>query len=978
MPQLKALGGLRLEPSLFTQPKPLLLLSYLSLEGAQVRRHLAELFWGDGNRMKSLSMTFTRLRQGAGEIVAADNKRAWTTLTSDVKELLAALDKSDWKKATELYTGAFVEGVVLDDWSSELEEWVYTTREYLAERVQYALLNLAEDAAKAGDFLAATHYAERAYTLPGLAGHEVTTLKRLYTLLCAGSSALAPDVRKEAESYGLSLTLTTEAARVLFESVSTTRTRALPMRGTSFVGRDLELTELASLLARPACQLVTVLGVAGLGKTRLAVQFAFEQQALGVYADGVYFVALESLTKSSDFLGYLAQQLGVKQGEQEPLEQLEELLQNKHALLILDNFEHLIDAAPQFSNLLQRCPNVKTLVTSRERLNLEEEHSLTLSGLRFPQTLSGEDVSTFDALQLFEQRAKQLSTDFELTPELSHVISICQLVEGSPLGIELAAGWIRLMPCAEIAGEIGKNLDFLASTTRNTPDRHRSIRATFEYSWRLLSAQEQEVFSKLAVFRGGFRREAASEVAGATIPLLASFVDKSLLRVLPNGRYDQHPLIYQYAREKLQERSSMKGIEARHLSYYLNLVQAQEEAVQSGRQEDALRVFHEEWQNCQVIPESILESGDEAMVLRWVELVDSYYDVRGAYTEALAFLTRAEEVVKDNAPLLGRVLLEKGYALLWLGEAHPARENVLQGLTLIPETQKRWRARGLNSLGFASNVLGEFDRALTEWQEALALARETNYTIYEAHITGNLGINETERGNFLAAESYHKESLRLYQELGAINGYSREHLYLALTYYMMGELVKAKTAAEEGLKLAKTIDYTLFIPYALGTLGLIEATLGNLEAALSHNREALRLNRETDDKDTQAKLLRGLALVESALGHLDVAATYAEEALGLARQIASDSSLAGALLVRGELFTKHHRYDTAAKILSLVARHPATLSYERKLAEECMVELEAHLSYSALKAARAFAEAATLETVLTLAVESERDVLKSR
>jgi hypothetical protein len=218
MTQLKVLGGLKLEPSVFTQPKPLVLLSYLSLEGPKPRRHLAELFWPEGKRMKSLSMTLTRLRQGAGDIIKVDDRQAKTTLACDAKLLLEFLDNSHWQRADELYTGAFLDGVVLDDCSNELEDWIYTTREYLAERVQYALLKLAEEAAKEEDFVKAGLLAERAYRLPGLTGHDPGALKRLYPLLCASQSLLAPSVRKEAESFDLSLALTTKQARAIYKA----------------------------------------------------------------------------------------------------------------------------------------------------------------------------------------------------------------------------------------------------------------------------------------------------------------------------------------------------------------------------------------------------------------------------------------------------------------------------------------------------------------------------------------------------------------------------------------------------------------------------------------------------------------------------------------------------------------------------------------------------------------------------------------
>ncbi len=367
MTQLKALGGLRLESIPFSQPKPLVLLSYLSLEGSQQRRHLAELFWQDGNRMKSLSMALTRLRQGVGEVVEVDQKQAKANLSGDAKALLESLDKSQWQQASELYTGAFLEGVVLDDWSNELEEWVYTTREYLAERVQYALLNLAEETAKKQDFDKTRDLAERAYTLPGLGGIEITNLKRLYPLLSASSSLLAPEVRKELDGYGITVQLSREEARATFRASKVTS--QLPTRQTSFVGRDVELTELVTMLSK--VQLLTLLGTGGVGKTRLALQLAFEQQKRNAF-EHVYFVSHESLTSADLILPTILSTLGLtQQSNTEIVTQLTDFIAQRSILLILDNLEHLVENINVLSDLIQKCPNLKLLVTSRERLNLE-------------------------------------------------------------------------------------------------------------------------------------------------------------------------------------------------------------------------------------------------------------------------------------------------------------------------------------------------------------------------------------------------------------------------------------------------------------------------------------------------------------------------------------------------------------------------------------------------------------------------------
>ncbi len=820
MTQLKTLGGLKLEDTAFTRPLPLLLLGYLSLEGSQQRKHLAELFWTDGKRMKNLSMTLTRLRQGAGEVIEADDKQARATLKSDAQELLESLDKSEWQRASELYTGAFLEGVVLEDWSNELEEWVYSTREYLAERVQYALLNLAEAAAKEQEFDKVRDLSERAYNLPGLSGTELTNLKRLYPLLCAGRSLLAPEVRKELEEYGVGIQLTIEEARAIFKptpAVATTTT--LPVRGTSFVGRDEELTELATLLSKPNVLLLTLLGPAGVGKTRLALQIAHEQLILGAFKDGVYFAPLDALNDTHLIIPSLLNHLGlVQQGNTEPLEQLINFIADKHILLVLDNFEHLTQGSSLLSELLSKCPNLKLLITSRERLRLEEEHIYALEGLAYPERVS-EDAQLTDAVELFRERAQQMQARFDTGQNLAEVIRICKVVEGLPLGIELAASWVRLMSCAEIATEIERGLELFTSASTNVPERHRSLKAAFEQSWKLLTAKEQEVLRSLSVFVGGFRREAAGEVAGATIPVLASLVDKSLLKVLPNGRYDRHPLLYQFTREKLAENcDEQTKVEFKHSLFYQRLLGEQEQMIWQGKQKEAFLTLQEEWPNIRLILER--STNDLEHIVRWVDLMDTFYDLRSAYDEALEFLTRIERRLDESVPeqveVLGRVLLEKGYCIVFQGEfaesvIAEAEESVQRGLKLIPEPKREWRVRGLNTLGLIAHFgSSDLAKAKAFYEQALKLARECRYEVYTAHLVGNLGIVATMQADYLQSEHYHLESLALYKRLGIVNGYIREHFNLGKNYKACGQLEKARVIFETGKMLAQDIDYKRF------------------------------------------------------------------------------------------------------------------------------------------------------------------------
>ena len=262
-------------------------------------------------------------------------------------------------------------------------------------------------------------------------------------------------------------------------------------------------------------------------------------------------------------------------GQDAILDQLVVHFGEDRVLLILDNFEQVIDCAGIVSELVSRCPGLKILVSSRERLNIDEEWIVPIQGLPVPpsaQKPTVEEASSFASLDLFVQRARRVLPGFELTPEnLPHVIKICRQTRGLPLGLELAAAWVRTLEPADIAREIARNRDFLASTSRTIVDRHRSIRAVFEHSWRLLSPTEQATLQKLSIFFGGFGAEAAAEIVGAGLPVLAGLVDKSLLEIESPGRYDQHTLLRQYAEEKLAARPvERRRLLNRYGHYYLD------------------------------------------------------------------------------------------------------------------------------------------------------------------------------------------------------------------------------------------------------------------------------------------------------------------------------------------------------------------------------------------------------------------------
>ncbi len=307
----------------------------------------------------------------------------------------------------ELYQGRFLDGLHLKDWGTELEEWVYGTREFIANRVRDALIKLAEGAANEREFSRAAELAERAYFLSGAAEPEPEELGRIHTLLVAGSSPRADEVRKEAASFGITLETDEAAARVMLvgrPEVAQAAASSLPKVGTSFVGHSAELMDLAEPLSQNEVRLLTLVAPGGVGKTRLALRLARHQQGHDRFPDGVFFLPLETLENSTMIARSIATEFGLMlQGSVEPLAQVLRFIGDKKMLLVLDNFEHLLDGATTVSELVLACPNLKVLVTSRERLNLAEESVFPLEGLISPPSYDAlqMEVQYRDATELF-------------------------------------------------------------------------------------------------------------------------------------------------------------------------------------------------------------------------------------------------------------------------------------------------------------------------------------------------------------------------------------------------------------------------------------------------------------------------------------------------------------------------------------------------------------------------------------------------
>ena len=402
--------------------------------------------------------------------------------------------------------------------------------------------------------------------------------------------------RREAAIHPLARALLRKGGAVMSPSHN------LPAQTTPFIGRVSELQKLTRLLNDAANRLVTLFAPGGMGKTRLALAAA--KASLSAFPDGVCFVSLASLPSADQIVPTMADALGlqINLGHQSPRQQVFNFLRDRHMLLVLDNFEHLADGVVVLTDLLEAAPRLHLLVTARERLNVSLETLYALGGMRYPESLQVDNPLDYAAVQLFFECGRRFAPQRAFDDTRS-VIRICQLTQGMPLAIELAGAWLVAFSPREIAKEIAQGIDFLQTTMHDLPAQQRSIRAVFGTSWHRLNDEEQRVFQKLSVFRGGFTREAAEAVGDAQTGMILTLVNKALISRHPDrDHYEMHELLRQFAEEQLRHSESFDAAHRSHAAYYTEFLEAR---LPTLRSRDPRRALDEIGQNLDNIYEAV-------------------------------------------------------------------------------------------------------------------------------------------------------------------------------------------------------------------------------------------------------------------------------------------------------------------------------------------------------------------------------------
>jgi predicted ATPase/DNA-binding SARP family transcriptional activator/Tfp pilus assembly protein PilF len=914
-PRLQLLGAARFTAGsqvvTFSSDKRHALLAYLAFKNDWVaREQLAGLFWPDTDttaarkNLRHLVQRTRALGWVQGFEAALEHLR-WR-VPSDVLEFRAAVRAHHWADVLRLHGGVLLEGFEGID-SFGFSDWLHAEREHL--RAQWHAAGLEE--ARALDGRGASNEAlrvlETMLAADGLDEDALHVLMRVaaqseqralalrrfesYQSRLRAELNLPPATHLEQLARDLrAVNAPTPDVRSRISASSPRPLTTLPSPTTPFIGREALLAEVRALLEPGGARLVTLVGVGGVGKTRVALQAALEHTQREVGLEAV-FVNLVPLTQAAAVSTAIASSCGVHLQDALPvLEQVIAHIAGREVLVLLDNFEHLMAAKTDVARLLQSCPRLVVLVTSREALGLSGEHVIAVEPFSLPADPSPDaaEIARLESVRLFTYHAQRVRPNSPVArSDLPAVLEVCRLVDGLALAIELAAVWVRAMSVSEIAHELTQNLDLLSSHHASAEDRHRSVRAAFEHSWALLTPDERQALRRCAVFRGGFTRQAARVVAHVPLPVLASLIDKSLLSPGSNGRYRRHRLLHQFSNEKaLEHPEEWRAARQDHLAYCQRLLQAGLEGIRGPDSKIALETIDLELDNIRAAWRWAIEQRHAAFFKSVAEALMRYFDAKGRYSEGLAMYAEALNAlsadVTNERAALGALLVHRAKFLERRGELREAEQSTERGLALLPTPEDRettiW---GLGNLGTVHWRLGDFERAKAYRRTALEAARALGNERLTAVALGWMALSLDQCGDLEDAKAHYAQAIALFKALGNYIGALFNLNNLCDLLIDAREYGLASALLFEALALCRTSGEQSQIPATYAKLSICHRHLGQLEEALVYARHGLEAERErAETKVELTEYLRDVAHAAHALGDHALVDAALGEALG--------------------------------------------------------------------------------------------------
>jgi predicted ATPase/DNA-binding XRE family transcriptional regulator len=669
----------------------------------------------------------------------------------------------------------------------------------------------------------------------------------------------------------------------------------LPRELTPFIGREPELTALTQLLHDPQCSLLTIVGPGGIGKTRLAIEAVYPSKDL--FPDGTWFVSLAPLNSPVLIVPAIADAVGFKfQDPTDPQSELLRYLRAKKALLVLDNAEHLLEGAGVFTEILKNCQQIKLLVTSRERLNLLSEWVFEIQGLPVPTSDQANQFDTYSSVALFLQSARRVQPGFEIRDdERQWELKICQIMEGMPLGIELSAAWVGLLSIEEIAVEIEHNLDFLSVTMRDLPERHRSLRATLDHSWKLLNPEEKLILSRLSVFHGSFNRKAAQAICGASLAVLSSLKNKSLLHRTDQDDSGLHEIIRQYAALKLAEHpDENERIKDQHALYFVQYLSDCQAALQSPRQvetfDDMAKIIDnlsQGWQhlvthlqpntgNSKPFPADLLHSSLFSISL--------FYEQRCRSLEAIPLFKESVDCLKAVQADFEKI--EDGSRF----------NSVLGHITAY--------------LGLHHIYVLQYEKAIEYLEEAIKVLDNCRSRVERAQAQVILAAARSVHLQLLESAALLEQSREVFREEGVDWWYTLSTIHLASRYLSLGNLRESEVLIQEGFRLVipgdLRLELTLWSTYA--SLLYYKKDFAKAEQILQNS---LQLSYRLGNVRQTADILFELGRVALADHRVELAEEYLQKSIAILLEFGESHGLALAYIYLGKCFATHSDQNAA-------------------------------------------------------------------
>jgi predicted ATPase/DNA-binding CsgD family transcriptional regulator len=694
----------------------------------------------------------------------------------------------------------------------------------------------------------------------------------------------------------------------------------VPITFTSLIGREQDVAMISELLLRPDVRLLTLLGVGGIGKTRLSLQVAREMRQH--FSDGVCFVLLAAINDPELVVPAIAQELGIPEIGSQPLfEQVQASLSDKHFLLILDNFEQVVSASAKIEEVLTSCHLLKIMVTSRSVLHLQAEQEFTVPPLALPNLnqLPGHEVlSDYAAVSLFVRRAQAILPAFQVTPANAHTIAeICVRLDGLPLAIELAAARIKLLPPQALLVRLTQRLHVLTSGTPTLPERQQTLRNTLRWSYDLLDPEEQRLFRRLSIFVGGWSLEAVdavvyadSEASHGPVSVLdgvASLLDNSLLlQVKQEGnepRLIMLETVREYGLECLRESGEAEVSQRAHALYYLRLAEQAEPHLKGARQIEWLEELEMEQENLRAALGWLLEEKEVDLAIRLGGAMWWFWYVRGYWSEGRRWLEATLELPHTGGQTAARAKAIRGAGTLAVYQRDFTTASVLleESAILYKELgDKRGLAGSLGELGWNKYWQNDLAAARTLLEESIVIAREVSDKRILAYLLRYLGWLSDMQSDFDGAFLLVKESEVLCRELGDKHGLADTLTALSRIVLYQGNPTQAEVLVQESLMLARDLHNKPDIADALYYLASSAEYQGEYGQAEALAREHLVLARELGDKYRIARALSSLGEYALYQGDFSRATTFLEECLTLTKELGFKLNIALVLSLLGE------------------------------------------------------------------------------